>query len=514
MFTNKIYDCQFMINNFVQRIFLIFFMIAFYSCEKNHGKIFNQNDIWIKNGSIVDGTGSRMFFSDIVINGDSISYIGKVSKDINAKKIIDAKGMLVSPGFIDSHSHGNPFKTPLFENFTSMGVTTITLGQDGTSPSVDPYSKWASQIEDLRLGPNIASLVGHGSLRMRSGIGYKTKPTDNEIKKIKSLLRDDLSSGAFGMSTGLEYVPGRYAQQSELNALAKTVGEFNGVIMSHMRTENNSTMELDLQELFGQGDHSNVHISHIKVVYGKGIERANEILNYMKVKRQSSKFSVTADIYPYLASYTTIGILFPEYALPPNNYSNVLKNRRSDLLSYVYNKVIIRNGPEATLFGTAPYKGLTLKEVSDSLNRPFQEIIVDIIGPNGAGAAYFTMDKDLQYQLMKDENIAISSDGSPTMYHPRGYGSFAKIIEQFVLKENIFSIEEAVRKMTSLPASLLGIQKRGKILVGYKADILIFDPIKIKSNATFSTPHLLASGFDNIIINGKTEIGSGILLRK
>ena len=124
------------------------------------------------------------------------------------------------------------------------------------------------------------------------------------------------------------------------------------------------------------------------------------------------------------------------------------------------------------------------------------------------------MDKDLQYQLMKDENIAISSDGSPTMYHPRGYGSFAKIIEHFVIKENIFSIEEAVRKMTSLPARLLGIEKRGKILVGYKADILIFDPSKIKSNATFSNPHLLASGFDNIIINGKTEIGSGILLRK
>ena len=110
-----------------------------------------------------------MFFSDIVINGDSISYIGKVPKDINAKKIIDAKGMLVSPGFIDSHAHGNPFKTPLFENFTSMGVTTITLGQDGTSPSIDPYSIWASQVDDLRLGPNIASLVGHGSLRMRSG---------------------------------------------------------------------------------------------------------------------------------------------------------------------------------------------------------------------------------------------------------------------------------------------------------------------------------------------------------
>ena len=169
-----------MINNFVQRIFLTFFTIVFFSCEKNHGKIFNQNDIWIKNGAIVDGTGSKMFFSDIVINGDSISYIGKVPKDINAKKIIDAKGMLVSPGFIDSHSHGNPFKTPLFENFTSMGVTTITLGQDGTSPSIDPYSKWASQVEDLRLGPNIASLVGHGSLRMRSGIGYKTKPNDNE----------------------------------------------------------------------------------------------------------------------------------------------------------------------------------------------------------------------------------------------------------------------------------------------------------------------------------------------
>lgn len=284
--------------------------------------------------------------------------------------------------------------------------------------------------------------------------------------------------------------------------------------MSHMRTENDETMESDLTELFSQGDYANIHVSHMKVVYGKGSERAEEILQLLDQKRAQTSFNVSADVYPYLASYTTIGILFPEYALAPNHYGTVRNNRRNDLLNYVKDKVNRRNGPEATLFGTEPYTGKTLKQVSDKMGIPFEEVLVDRIGPTGVSAAYFTMDKDLQYQFIQDPHVMISSDGSPTMHHPRGYGSFAKVIEQFVVKDSSLTLEEAIRKMTSLPAQIIGIKNRGILRKGYKADILVFDPKKVKANSTFDSPHQLATGFDYIFVNGKLQSGFGQVLRK
>ena len=222
---------------------------------------------------------------------------------------------------------------------------------------------------------------------------------------MSDLLEEGMKAGAFGLTTGLEYTPGRYANQLELDELAKVVGKYDGLIMSHMRTENDETMESDLTELFSQGDYANIHVSHMKVVYGKGSERAEEILQLLDQKRAQTSFNVSADVYPYLASYTTIGILFPEYALAPNHYGTVRNNRRNDLLNYVKDKVNRRNGPEATLFGTEPYTGKTLKQVSDKMGIPFEEVLVDRIGPTGVSAAYFTMDKDLQYQFIQDLSL-------------------------------------------------------------------------------------------------------------
>ncbi len=213
-------------------------------------------------------------------------------------------------------------------------------------------------------------------------------------------------------------------------------------------------------------------------------------------------------------SYTTIGILFPEYALAPNDYEIVRQNRRNDLLDYVRDKVNRRNGPEATLFGTKPYKGKSLKQVADEKGIPFEKVLVDHIGPTGASAAYFTMDRDLQYRFIQDPYVMISSDGSPTMHHPRGYGSFAKVIEEFVVRDSLITLPEAIRKMTSFPADMIGIRDRGRLRKGYKADILIFNPINIKANASFAEPHKLATGFNYVIINGKIDRGHGQVLKK
>lgn len=492
-------------------LFCTLLLIGCISTNKNVPKLF---DIWIKNGTILDGLGGPAVQADIYIKDDNIHFVGKLNQPFFAKDTIDAKGKIVSPGFIDPHAHGNPFNTPAFQNFTSMGVTTIALGQDGSSLSPSDHAGWLHAVDSLSLGLNIVPFIGHGSIRKESGIGFNTNPSNEEIESMTHLLDKAMQEGAFGMTTGLEYTPGRYANQNELDELAKVVGNYDGLIMSHMRTENDATMESDLAELFSQGDYANIHVSHMKVVYGNGAERAQEILQLLDQKRGQSSFNVSADVYPYLASYTTIGILFPEYALAPNHYETVRETKRNELLHYVREKVMRRNGPEATLFGTHPYKGKTLKQVSEEMNIPFEELLVDHIGPSGASAAYFTMDSDLQYRFLTDPHVMISSDGSPTMHHPRGYGSFAKVIEQFVVEDSLLSLEEAIRKMTSLPAEMMSLQDRGILRKGYKADIIIFDPLYVKARATFDDPHQYAKGFETIIINGKFGEGSGKILRK
>ena len=319
-----------------------------------------------------------------------------------------------------------------------------------------------------------------------------------------------MDAGCFGMTTGLEYTPGIYARPPEMAELAKVVGANNGLIMSHVRNEDNDQIEASLKELLEQGRYCNVQVSHLKVVYGKGKDRAQEILKLL-FGGPERPFRVSADIYPYTASYTGIGIVFPQWAKPPNDYEKAARTRRTELLDFLHDKVMSRNGPEATLLGTPPYRGKTLKQVSDELNKPFEQVLLEDIGPGGASAAYFVMDDTLQTTLLADPRIMICSDGSPTMHHPRGYGSFAKIIEEYVLRQHLFSLREAVRKMTALPAETLGLKDRGTLQPGRKADLLIFDPAAIQAKADFAEPHALSRGFDRVIVNGQVALDNGRL---
>ena len=334
---------------------------AFQHVLATHGTAYN---LWVRNGKILNGQDSLAFKADLLILGDSIVYIGVVdSALITAHQIIDAKEKYVTPGFIDTHAHGNPLQTPEFDNFLAMGVTSICLGQDGFSPIYEDIGEWMQVVNDTIPGVNIAMFVGHSTLRQQSGVDYQKEPSETDLEKMGFLLQNGLEKGCFGMTTGLEYTPGTYAGDNELEALAKVVGSKNGLIMSHIRNEDDEAIEASIEELLRQGKHCNVHVSHMKVVYGKGPERAAEVLKLLADGRGDS-FSVTADIYPYTASYTGIGIVFPAWAKAPNDYEQVKKTRRAELLDFLRQKVLARNGPEATLFGTAPYAGKTLAEVS------------------------------------------------------------------------------------------------------------------------------------------------------
>ncbi len=498
-------------------IFLLFSLFIAFSCTNEPTAFENfrqvhpslEFDLLIKNGKVIDGTGKPAYQADVLIQADSIAFIGEVDTTATRfKKIIDASGKFVSPGFIDTHSHGNPLETPDFQNFLAMGATTISLGKDGSSPAQEDLSEWMQAVEDTMPGVNIAMFVGHGTLRMLSGIKYNPRPTQEQIADMGQMLARNLDAGCFGMTTGLEYIPGTYAPDYELEHLAKIVGEKGKFITSHVRNEDDEAIESSLRELLLQGRYCPVVVSHIKVVYGKGESRAEEILQLLDSARAEG-IKVTADVYPYTASYTTISIVFPEWALSPHDYDEVVRTKRAELAEFLREKVKQRNGPEATLIGTAPWAGKTLAQVAEDLDKPFEDVLIDDIKPGGASGAYFVMDDNLQARFITDSSVMICSDGSPTSRHPRGHGTFAKIIEQYVLQDSLLSLEEAVRKMTSLPAQTMGLADRGVLAPGMKADILVFDPKFVKATATYENPFQLAEGFDEVIVNGQLSLEKG-----
>lgn len=246
------------------------------------------------------------------MRGDSIALIERdTSAAYAAKRTINGRGMLLSPGFIDTHAHADPLQKPDYKNFLSMGVTTICLGQDGFSPEQEDVQPWMEAVNALSPAVNIALFAGHNTLRMLSGAEYAATPSAGHLTAMERLLAKAMEAGCFGMTTGLEYTPGYYADSAELHRLAKVVGDRQGLIMSHMRNEDDVFVAASIRELLAQGRHCPVHISHIKVVYGKGEKRAAEILQLLDSARESG-IQVTADYYPYTASYTGIGILFPD----------------------------------------------------------------------------------------------------------------------------------------------------------------------------------------------------------
>jgi N-acyl-D-amino-acid deacylase len=323
-----------------------------------------------------------------------------------------------------------------------------------------------------------------------------------------AILNRQLDTGFFGLTTGLEYTPGIYSDDRELLPLARAVGARNGLIMSHMRNEDDGDVEASIHELLRQGQFVPVQISHMKSVYGKGAERGEQLLAILDSARASGT-QVTADMYPYLASYTGIGIVFPTWAKEPNDYEMVRRTRRAELAEYLRNRVTLRNGPEATLLGTGKYEGKTLADLVVETGKPFEDILIDDIGPNGASGAYFVMNEALQQRIAQDPNVMFCSDGSPTGFHPRGHGTFAKVIETYVRQKKLFSLEEAVRKMTSLPARTLGLDRRGELKRGFIADIAIFDPAAVRATATYSNPLQLAEGFDHVLVGGVTAFADG-----
>ncbi len=473
----------------------------------------NSYDFWIRGGTVIDGTGAPGRQADVLVRDGKIVQVGKVDlKGAHIERIIDATGKVVTPGFIDAHAHGEPLEHAKFHNCLAMGVTTISLGQDGESPEMPDPTVWMDEVDAAKPGVNIALFVGHGTLRNQAGVGLREDLGDADLEKMQQIAATSMDAGCWGLSTGLEYDPGRFADERELIAVARPVCDRGGMVMSHMRSEDDDKIADAVGELLAQGLGAgcDVHVAHMKVTYGKGAKRAEQLLASMDAARKQG-IRVTADMYPYTASYTTISIVFPDWARPPYDFDEVVRTRRAELEEYLRKRIAQRNGPEATLFGSEPWTGKTLAEVADELGKPFEDVLIDDIKPGGASAAYFVMDEPLQERLMQDPHVMFCSDGSETGMHPRGHGAFARVIRVYVNEKRLLTLEEAVHKMTGLTAETMHLDTvgRGRLEPGYFADILVFDPAEVRDTATYDQPHQLAEGFDTVLVNGQLVRDAG-----
>lgn len=470
-------------------------------------------DVWIRGGTVVDGSGAAPRRADVLLVGDRVVFVGDV-EHVEAGQVVDASGRVVTPGFVDPHAHGDPRRTPGFANFVAMGVTTICLGQDGSSPGGGALAPWLEAVERGRFSVNVAPLVGHGTVRRLAGVGLSAEVDEAGLAAMEELVRAAMRDGAFGLSTGLEYEPGRFAGAAELLRVARPVAEGGGVVMSHVRSEDDDRIEASLQELLEQcrGAGCRAHVSHLKVVYGRDASRADAVLALLERARREG-VEVTADVYPYAASYTGVSIVFPPWARPPNDYEAVVRDRREELAAYLRERVAQRNGPTALVLGSGPWAGKSLHQVAEELAKPFEQVLIDDLRPGGPGAAHFVMADEVVRALLVAPGVVVGSDGSPTMRHPRGHGTFAKVLREYVVERELLSLAEAVHKMTGAPATVLGLDRqelpRGQLRAGWAADVVVFAPDAVRDEATFEQPYRRATGFDRVFVNGQQVLVDG-----
>ena len=503
-------------------------------------------DIIISGGVVIDGTGAAGYKADVAVENGRIVKIGNL-ECAEAKNVLDASGLIVAPGFIDSHAHSDTgfLKDTSCASKLYQGITTEITGQCGSSPfpalpgRLDKDEEWQRPSfadfdgkfddEGHSMAVNQAIMVGHGSLRAGvMGAGDRA-PTDEELEDMKRLLRCDLEAGAWGMSLGLEYSPGFFAKPDELNELGKVAAEFGVPVTCHMRNEG---MQIDeaIDELLnvGRSSGAHVHVSHIKLDNFRVHGNADKVWKKLEDARKEG-VNVTADMYPYTASCTSLTIRCPKWSQDGGSAA-VLKHlrgqRRQEVIDGIRSHYFNAERAETCLFNDdAGYwpgiVGKTLRYVAeeylhtDDYAEAAAEVLLRTEGE--AGCIFFVMDeKDMLYFLSQD--VGIGSDGwalsgapEKVSYkpHPRSYGAVAEFF-RLNREHNICTLEEAVRRVTSKAAELVGMKDRGRIAEGYAADITVFDPDVIAPTATYLEPVSTAKGVKHVLVNGAVAMKDGI----
>lgn len=484
-------------------------------------------DVLITGGTVVDGSGAAARPADVAIKNGRIVSIGRMSRATAAETIV-AKGLVVAPGFIDVHTHADAIaRTPGAGNFVRMGVTSIVAGNCGGS-ALD-IAEALTTIKQTGTAVNFATLVGHNTVRRAAMGNANREPTVAELAKMKSLVWKAMADGAIGFSTGLEYVPGTYAKTFEILELARVAANAGGLYASHMRDEGNA-LESALDETIRIGEQAmcRVQVSHLKVDSPSRWGGSGAALSLIDAARQRG-VDVKADQYAYTAASSSLGIRFPSWALEGDQETVVA--RLTDPATWEKIKAGMRTQLAARGFGDLAFSvvashaadpslnGLSLKQVamkqrgSDSLDAQI-EAARDMMIHGGASMVYHLMSDDDVDRIMKHPQVGIASDSSVLtpgdgVPHPRGYGNTVRVLGEYVRKRHVISLEEAVRKMTSLPAEHFRFAQRGLLKQGYAADVTIFDPATVGDAATFEKPHAYALGVPYVLVNGVVVVRNG-----
>ncbi len=470
---------------------------------------------------MVDGTGNPARFADVAIKEGRIVVVGRPGT--NATEVIDVSGLLVAPGFIDVHTHAeNVLTHPAARNFTRMGVTTLVLGNCGSSGG--NVARFFEQVLQTNVAVNVATLLGHGSVRSQvMGGSFMRPPTDDELTRMKNVIRRGMEDGALGLSTGLIYLPGTFAKTDELVALAQVVGEFGGIYVSHMRNEGDEILTA-LEELFtvARDGRLPAHVSHLKLGGQNNWGRTAEVLRAIEDAREAG-LDITQDVYAYTASSTGVSSLIPEAAREGGKFKERMADpvKRAEVVAQMKERADERGG-DFSYAVIASYEhdpklnGLTIAEAarrtrqSDAIEAQI-DTILEIELNGGAAGVFHSMNEDDLRAFLRHPNTLIAADSSVRTWqhgvpHPRGYGNNARVLGRYVRDEGLLTVEDAVRRMTHLPATTFRLRDRGVIREGAWADIAVFDPEKVQDHATFEKPHQYATGFRLVLVNGQKVI--------
>lgn len=497
--------------------------------------LFAQNfDVLITGARVVDGTGSPWFYADMGIRGDTIAAIGLLPGATAAIRV-DAHRLVAAPGFIDIHSHGRRgiFQTPTAENYLREGVTTFVEGQDGSSPL--PLAPFLDRVSKTPISVNFATFAGQGTIRGTVLGLANRKATPEEIEKMKALAAQAMRDGAFGLSTGLFYVPGNFTPTEEVIEIARVVGRMGGMHVSHMRDEAAHVLD-SVRETIRIGEEGGLptQITHHKIIGKANWGESVETLKLVEEARARG-VDVTIDQYPYTASSTGIAALFPQWALEGGQKATVERLAAPETRARI-KAVIVENikddrgggDPKNVAIANCGFDralaGKNLAEITRARGAEptienAADTAIELQRKGGCSAVYHAIGEEDVARILRSPFTMIGSDGEIPVFgqaapHPRSYGTFARVLGVYVREQHVLTLEDAVRRMTGYTATRLKIWDRGLLRPGMKADIVIFDPATIADRATFDKPHQYSVGVRDVLVNGKLALDNGTVSRE
>lgn len=486
-------------------------------------------DILISNATIVDGSGSPWFRGDVGIRNGRIAAIGLLGA-APAATHIDAKGLVVAPGFIDIHTHARRgiFEDPTAQNYIRQGVTTLIEGNDGSSPL--PLAPFFQKLSASPMCVNFGTFVGQGSIRQQVLGLENRRATPEEIERMKGITRQAMLDGAMGLSTGLFYVPGNFTPTEEVIALAKVAGSMGGMHISHMRDEAAQVLDSVAETIrIGEEGGLPTQVTHHKIIGAANWGQSNATLKMIEDARKRG-VDVSIDAYPYTASSTGTAALFPQWSLAGGakalNERLGAPEQRAKIKSVIVTKIKDDRGggdPKNVVMASCGFDhtldGENLAEITTAHGHAVTletaaETAIEIQQKGGCSAVFHAISEDDVERILRSPLTMIGSDGEIPMFgkgapHPRSYGTFARVLGRYVRERKTITLEDAVRKMSGLPAQRLQLYDRGLLRPGFRADLAIFDPAKVQDMATFPNPHQYAVGFAQVIVNGKLIIHDG-----